>query len=127
MLHLNLTEHKRFFLSILIVMCVMCLGTAMANCGLYNFYEPIACYHFVHCHNLVHCQCLFSITSWIAQSRAPFSPLQTTWTGFDPNIAVGDPQQARSGGSSNCKVFYMLFPPEHGLLRMTHHNINKDM
>ena len=55
-----------------------------------------------------HRHCLFSITSEKAQLRAPLSSLQTAWTGFDPYlyIAVGHPQQARSCGNSNCKVFY---------------------
>ena len=32
------------------------------------------------------CQCLFSHTFQKAQLRAPLSPLQTAWTGFDPNL-----------------------------------------
>jgi len=39
------------------------------------------------------CQCLFSHTSQKAQLRAPLSPLQTAWTGFDPYLY--------SGGSSS--------------------------
>ena len=39
------------------------------------------------------CQCLFSHTSQKAQLRAPLSPLQTAWTGFDP--------YSYSGGSSS--------------------------
>ena len=31
-------------------------------------------------------KCLFSHTSQKAQLRAPLSPLQTAWTGFDPNL-----------------------------------------
>ena len=34
-------------------------------------------------------QCLFSRTSQKAQLRAPFSPLQTVWTGFDPYLYSG--------------------------------------
>ena len=60
------------------------------------------------------CQCLFFHTSQKAQLRAPLSPLQTAWTGFDLiYIAVGHPQQARSGGNSNCKL---------GLLYSVSHN-----
>ena len=39
------------------------------------------------------CQCLFSNTSQKAQLRAPLSPLQTAWTGFNPYLY--------SGGSSS--------------------------
>jgi len=35
------------------------------------------------------CQCLFSHTSQKAQLRAPLSPLQTAWTGFDPYLYSG--------------------------------------
>jgi len=38
-------------------------------------------------------RCLFSHTSQKAQLRAPLSPLQTAWTGFDPDLY--------SGGSSS--------------------------
>ena len=38
-------------------------------------------------------KCLFFHTSQKAQLRAPLSPLQTAWTGFDPNLY--------SGGSSS--------------------------
>jgi len=39
-------------------------------------------------------------------NKAPLSPLQTAWTGFDPYLAVGHPQQAHSGGNSKCKIFH---------------------
>jgi len=32
------------------------------------------------------CQCLSSYTSQKAELRAPLSPLQTAWTGFDPYL-----------------------------------------
>jgi len=35
------------------------------------------------------CQYLFSITSRKTQLRAPLSPLQTAWTGFDPDLYSG--------------------------------------
>ena len=53
------------------------------------------------------CQCLFSHTSQKAQLRAPLSPLQIAWTGFDPYsysmwVILSRP---RSGGNS-CYLLY---------------------
>jgi len=33
-------------------------------------------------------KCLFTFTSQKAQLRAPLSPLQTAWTGFDPYLCM---------------------------------------
>ena len=40
------------------------------------------------------CQMFVSHTSQKAQLRAPLSPLQTTWTGFDPNSYSSGPSSA---------------------------------
>ena len=51
-------------------------------------------------------KCVFSHTSQKAQS--PLSPLQTAWTGFDPNLYSAGSSSASHAlvENSNCKVFY---------------------
>jgi len=70
-------------------------------------------------------------TSQKAQLRAPLSPLQTAWTGFDPNLYSGGSSLAGPAlvEIATARSFILnrgivLFPPERGLLKMTHRYIN---